>query len=416
MNEEPVYTPDEFEAESRFIDKLIWEAIVIEPGSKVLMCGYAPDGAYVQRAIDAGGDVTVIEHRESEIRRFSKLDAKLLRGSTSVIGAKDNSFDLAISYHYLHEIDPFFHAQVLAELARVAKRVAVIEPAPPADPLGKRIAVLYSQVKRELGQFEYYQPLEYWKKLLQAVKADVSQHVFAFAKVPPREYLIDTVRLLLDTIEIEDAPRPYMDELREIARRSDSLLLPPPRFVLVGAAQGDLIVPRFTQRVTRRSVTARPAALATPPPAAAAAAVSPEAVGAPAVTPDTGYEFPPVEPPVSPPQTVAPEPAPAAKPSPPTPSPQPAAPTPPKGAPGFGLPPPPGPGFGIAAQDLPFGAPAAPAAGNAPPTPGLTPFGMPFATPGNTAQSGFGLAAEGLPPTSPWAWEPPENSEEPPAT
>lgn len=413
MNQEPVYTPDEFEAESRFIDKLIWEAIVIEPGSKVLVCGYGPDGAYVQRAIDAAADVTVIEHRDAEIRRFANLDAKLLRGSTSVIGAKDNSFDLAISYHYLHEIDPFFHAQVLAELARVGKRVAVVEPAPPADPLGKRIAVLYSQVKRELGQFEYYQPLEYWKKLLQAVKADVSQHVFAFAKVPPREYLKDTVRLLLDTIEIEDAPRAYMDELREIARRSDSLLLPPPRFVLVGAALGDLIVPRFTQRVTKRTVTARPA-LATPPAAPTPAPVHAVSATPATITADAGYEFPPVEAPASPPQTaapqtVAPQPAPAAKPAP---APQP----PPKTPTGFGLPPnAPAPGFGFGASDLPFGAPTPPAApADAPPTPGLTPFGMPFATPGNTAQSGFGLAPEALPPTSGWAWEPPENPEETP--
>jgi hypothetical protein len=154
------------------------------PGAKVLVCGFGPDGAYVQHAIDGGANVTVIEHRQEEINRFNKLDAKLLRGSTSVIPAKDNSFDLAISYHYLHEIDPFFHSQVLSELGRVARRVAVIEPAPPADPLGKRIALLYSQAKRELGQFEYYQPLEYWKKL--AYRA--SKPTFRSTSLPLRKY------------------------------------------------------------------------------------------------------------------------------------------------------------------------------------------------------------------------------------
>ena len=399
MNDEPVYSADEFESESRYISKLIWEAIVIEQGAKVLVCGYGPDGGYVQRAIDAGGDVTVIEHRAEAINHFRGLDAKLLRGSTSVIPAKDNTYDLAISYHYLHEIDPFFHAQVLAELARVARRVAVIEPAPPADPLGKRIALLYSQAKRELGQFEYYQPLEYWKKLLQGVKADVSQHVFAFAKVPPREYLRDTVKLMLDTIEIEDAPKQYMEELRSIAQRSDAALLPPPRFVLVGAAAGELIVPRFTQRVTK-AITAKPseaaAAIAkvaekiaavnaaTPPaqapaprqyvgqqPAAPAEAAAPTETP---VTPESGYEFPPVAPP-----------APTAA-QPPTPQPVPAPP-----------PQQPAAGFGFGAPSMPFAPPGA----QAPAAPGLTPFGMPFAVP------------EGAPPNAPWAWEPPENSEEP---
>lgn len=398
----PVYTIDEFEQESKFIDKLIWEAIVIEKGSKVLVCGYGPDGAYVQRAIDAGADVTVIEHRAEAINRFRKLDSKLLRGSTSVIPAKDNSFDLAISYHYLHEIDPFFHSQVLGELARVSRRVAVVEPAPPADPLGKRIALLYSQAKRELGQFEYYQPLEYWKKLLQGVKADVSQHVFAFAKVPPREYLKDTVALMLDTIEVEEAPKQYMEELRAIALRSDASMLPPPRFVLVGAAAGELIVPHFTQRITRQ-VTARPAIAAAPAAPAAPPTAAEIAAAVREVSQDAGYEFPPVDAP----QTAAPQA--------PPPPPQSVTQETPPGAPQQKLvhaPPPQAPpplSFGFP-QPPP---PAAPAPGVPSATPGLSPFGMPFAVPPQAAENPFGLPPEGVPPNSTWAWEPPENPEDP---
>ena len=399
MNEQPVYTANEFAAEARYLDTLIWEAVVVVPGAKVLVCGYGPDGAYVQHAIDGGANVTVIEHRQEEINRFNKLDAKLLRGSTSVIPAKDNSFDLAISYHYLHEIDPFFHSQVLSELGRVARRVAVIEPAPPADPLGKRIALLYSQAKRELGQFEYYQPLEYWKKLLQGVKADVSQHVFAFAKVPPREYLVDTVQLLLDTIEVEEAPREYMNELRAIAQRSDSQLLPPPRYVLVGAAAGDLLVPSFTPRLLSRPVLPPPE----PAPAAAAARAR---RGRPDVSTQAGYEMPPIEgapKAITPPDTIEPAaPQPAA--APPPPPQRPAAP-PPKPVT------PPVPDFGIAG--LPFGAPPPPVPG----APGAgAPFGMPFATPPGAAPEAptFGLPG-GAPPANPgWEWEPPEGGEEPP--
>ncbi|MEO9170151.1 MAG: methyltransferase domain-containing protein [Candidatus Baltobacteraceae bacterium] len=371
MNQEPVYTADEFEAESRHLDTLIWESIVVEPGIKVLFCGYGPDGRFVKRAIDAGARVTVIEHRDEVIRKFADMKATLMRGSTSVIPAKENSFDLAISHHYLHEIDPFFHAQVLSELARISRRVAVIEPAPPGDLLGRRIALLYSQAKRELGQFEYYQPLEYWKKLLQSVKADVSQHVFAFAKVPPREYLVDTVKLLLDTIEVEDAPPEFMDELRQIASRSDAQLLPPPRYVLVGAAVGELPAPHFTQRIAKSPVRVRPAEIAPPAPAANAAPPAPRVI-----TNDAGYEFPPVEPPAKP----AWQPA------------QPLEP-PPAFTPG-----------------LPFGAPPPPS----PPMPENTsanqglPFGVPFAVGDGDTNLGFGLPPEGVPPATSWEWEPPE--------
>jgi Methyltransferase domain len=388
VNQQLVYTADEFGSEARYIDTLIWEALAIEPESKVLLCGYGPDGSYARRVIDTGAHITVIEHRIETINSYAKLDAKLLRGSTSVIPAKDNSFDLAIAFHYLHEIDPFFHAQVVAELARVARRVAVVEPAPPADPLGKRIALLYSQAKRELGQFEYYQPLEYWKKLLQSVKADVSQHVFAFAKVPPREYLSDTVELMLDTIELEDAPPEYIDELREIARRSDAQILPPPRYVLVGAAAGELVLPKFTQRPTT-AITAKPSK-AIPAPKQARVEVSEEA----------GYEFPPVAPPaaITPPDTIAP---PATAAPPPVAEPPAAAPAPPAPSPaGFG---PstdtPAPGFGV--PGLPFGTPAptSPAA--------ASPFGVPFAVPHPDTQNAFGMPSQGVPPPSGWQWEPP---------
>ncbi len=399
MSTEAIYSADEFAAEAHYIDTLIWESLMIERGARVLFCGYGPDGQWVKRAIGAGANVTVIEHRNEAINAFASLRAKLLRGSTSVIPAKDDSFDLAVSFHYLHEIDPFFHGQVCSELARVAHRIAVVEPAPPADPLGKRIALLYSQAKRELGQFEYYQPIDYWKKLLQAVKADVAQHVFAFSKMPPHEYLRDTVELLLETIRVEDAPQTYIDELREIAKRPGGQLLPPPRYVLVGAAVGEMIVPAFTPRATvvRRAMPVEPGV------AAAAAAEIAQTVQRAlagqdhAITPEAGYEFPPVDAPPqspvlpSPPSAVAAPPAPA--------------------APAFG--------FGQPANEappaftpgLPFGAPMPPEpAGGMPPP---SPFGAPFAVPDAPALFGLPIGAEPPPAPMGWKWEAPDEEESP---
>ena len=382
MNEGPRYSADEFERESRYIDNLIWDALVIEPGARVLFCGYGDDARWVRRAMDAGARVSVIEHREQVMRKFEDVGAAVLRGSTSVIPAKTESFDVAIAFHYLHEQDPFFHAQIASELARVARRVAIVEPGPPADPIGKRIARLYSQAKRELGQFEYYQPLEYWRKLLQAVKADISQHVFAFAKIPPREYLRDTIALLLDTMEVEDAPRNDMDALRTLARRSDIMILPPPRYVIVGAAVGSLPQPIFTPREEP-----------TPTPQVAKAAQSREPVPAPPLQP-------------APPTAPAPTPqapalswsswspdqpqAPAAAPQPP--------PAPPPGNP-FGFPaPPPGPASAPAEPGMPFGAPFAVPGGDAQPPDPASPFGLP-PIPGPPEAPG----------ASGWQWEPPDN-------
>lgn len=396
MNSEPTYSIDEFERESRYIENLIWDTLVIEAGERVLFCGFGPDGSWIKRARDAGADVTVIEHRDEIIHEFESLGATLLRGSTSVIPAKDGSFDLAVSFHYLHEVDPFFHAQVVSELGRVGKRVAIVEPAPPSDPLGRRIALLYSQAKRELGQFEYYQPMEYWKKLLQAVKVEITQSVFAFAKVPPREYLYDTIELLLDTMEVEEVPRAYMEELRAIAKRPSAQLLPPARFVLVGAAAGELPQARYTQREAPKR--AQPQLAAAQPPPAPLNQPQPQVPAQQPAIFSSGQDIAPEMPPPPPPPAAAPAAATAA-----TPESPPAFGGPTFGGPTFGAPP---------QQEQPFGAP--PAFGAAPQVE-PAPFGMPFAIPPQMPDeqgSPFGLPPNSTKPAG-WQWEPPEDEATP---
>src|SRR5579875_408138 len=232
------YSAEEFEREARRIESLVWGATGISEGESVLLCGMPTDEAIPRRISELGAKLTVIESRDEAIRRADAAGVTVIRGSTSVIPARDQAFTLA--FHYLHEVDPFFHQQIVSELARVGKRVAIVELAPPADLLGRRIAMLYSRAKRELGLFEYYQTLDYWKKLVSMVKPECAQSVFTFTKVPPSEYLQDTIDLLLDTMEIEEAPEEYMEELRSIAEEPTAKLLPQARYVVVGAAAGEL--------------------------------------------------------------------------------------------------------------------------------------------------------------------------------
>ncbi|GAC1586273.1 MAG: hypothetical protein NVS3B28_09920 [Candidatus Velthaea sp.] len=237
MNDRVTLARD-FERESHRIDQDIWDAMALRAGETVLFCGFHNDLDWIARAIGVGVRVSVIESAEAAIAAYGDLDIAVLKGSTTMIPARDASFDAAVAFHYLHEIDPFFDANVVSELARVGKRLIVVEPAPPVDPLGLRIAMLYSRAKRELGQFEYYQHVDYWKKLLSIVKADVVQHVFSFNRTPPRDAIKETVSLILDTMAAEATPEPYLAELRALALRPDAQLVPQSRYVLVGALAG----------------------------------------------------------------------------------------------------------------------------------------------------------------------------------
>ena len=348
----------DFQRESYQIDEQIWNALALRRGERALFLGLANDGAWVARAVEIGVDVTVVAAADAQIAATEKLGARAMRGSATMIAATEGSYDVAIAIHYLHEIDPGFHRQVVSELARVGRRVAIVEPSPPADALGKRIAALYSRAKRENGQFEGYQTIDYWRKLLAIVKAEVWQNLFTFTKLPPRRAVAETVSLVLDAMAIEDLPQGYLDELRALAARPDAQLLPLSRIVLVGTAAGVALgsgsgdpfrkdVPPAPP-IARRPV---PAAAAPPPQPAGGWSPEPQQPGGP--PPGFGSDpRAPAPPPVGPPPAAAPSPAAA-----------------PFGAP-FALPEEPG-------EAAPFGAPGGP-------------------------KTGFG-----------WSWEPPEDGSKP---
>ncbi len=120
-----------------------------------------------------------------------------------------------------------------------ANALSIVEPAPPSDLFGKRIAELYSRAKYEAGAFEEYQPVEYWRKLLAIVKGEVWLQQFTFTRIAPRFLISDTIDLILDAMAISDMPQPYIDELRDLARRTDTQLSPLSRYVLVAVAGGE---------------------------------------------------------------------------------------------------------------------------------------------------------------------------------
>ena len=392
----------DFERESHRIDQEIWDAMALRSGETVLFCGFNNDVDWIRRAIEVGVNVSVIASDEAAIASFRELDIAVLKGSTTMIPARDASFDAAVAFHYLHEIDPFFHANVVSELARVGKRLIVVEPAPPTDPLGLRIAGLYSRAKRELGQFEYYQNVDYWKKLLSIVKADVVQSVFSFNRVPPRSAIKETVSIILDTMAAEDTPELYLEELRALAKRPDAQLVPQSRYVLVGALSG--AVPAEGAGTLYREKPDAPEP--EPTPIRVATPVRPtvyQTSSEPEMPPFVPSGPTPFVPPVfaraeTSAQAVPASPAPA-------PVPPPVAPQPAEPVFGFGTAAvPPGswdqaPNTAVAPEAPPFGIPFAP------PAEAPVPFGIPGAVgPGDPLpKSGFG-----------WEWEPPENPDIPP--
>jgi hypothetical protein len=417
----------EFRRESRRIDQLIWDAMALVRGERVLFCGFANVAPWVMRALEVGVDVSVIESDPARLAELNDLRIPTLRGSTTLIPARDNSFDAIVAFHYLHEIDPTFHTQIVWELARVGKRVVIVEPAPPSDPLGKRISELYTRAKFEAGSFEEYQPIDYWRKLLAMVKADVLMQQFTFARFAPRFAIEETVNLILDAMEVEQLPAGYLEELRELSRRPQAQLSPLSRYVLVALGAGEEVRNSAGTRYREEDEFAEPlpvaAAAAAPPsaPSPASPARRPVpaqpafAAGDAYATSLEGAEFPPVLPPPGAPAPGAPAfGAPAGPPpaAPTTPAPAaPAAPFAPAAAPA-GTPQLPASPFGIPAGPEPqFGPPDTTPFGVPPPPGRSAPFGTPFALPEDPDP--FGLSPDPQERAGfGWNWEPPDEEED----
>jgi hypothetical protein len=234
-------TYNEFTLEALRIEEMVWAALAVQPHSEIVFCGYENSKSIIERALAIGAKVTVIDSQSDGLRAASELGIEAIRASTTNIPIKNDRFALAIAHHYLHEVDPTYHTQILSELGRIARNIAIVEPGPPSDLLGSRIASLYSRAKRRLGQFEQYQNMEHWRRLLLGIRAHVTPAEIRYAHLPPKAFLHETMAMVLDSVKIAGAPEDDLKALRGVAQASDAQLVPQPRYVLLaGMSAADI--------------------------------------------------------------------------------------------------------------------------------------------------------------------------------
>ena len=93
-------------------------------------------GTHLERYADAGCRVTGIDLNPDMVARARRRlgpDADLREGDATEMPFPDDSFDLAIGMLILHEMAPDDRTAVLAEMARVAHRVLIVDHHPDPD-------------------------------------------------------------------------------------------------------------------------------------------------------------------------------------------------------------------------------------------------------------------------------------------
>lgn len=153
----------EYEKEQRMIDQKIWFFPKIEKGL-TLDIGV---GDSTRKLIGLGTEVVAVDPDLNNLVEQKNFDGMLVQCNVSYLPFKNSVFELSVASFTLHEINPLLHLNVVSEMARVSRKIMIIEPMPAQEHVNKRYDDLWSKTMHSIGRFEDYQEIMYWKKLME---------------------------------------------------------------------------------------------------------------------------------------------------------------------------------------------------------------------------------------------------------
>lgn len=175
-----------FEAERRRLRERVWSFVDIDRGTRVLDVGVGREAHSLKKLIEQGFLVTSIDVDITALRKHDTPDASFVQCNAAHLPLRKRTFGLSMVNFTFHEIDPLLHQKVFAELFRVSERIMIIEPAHGTDHVYQRYQQIWTESMHSIGQFEDYQTVEYWIRLLK--KYD--------AKIAVSEQLTSSIRLV----------------------------------------------------------------------------------------------------------------------------------------------------------------------------------------------------------------------------
>ena len=192
-----------FEDERRSLREKVWSFIDVDKGSRVLDVGVGREAHSLKKLIELGFAVTSIDVDLTALRKHDTPGASLVQCNATHLPLRTQAFGLSLVNFTFHEIDPLLHQKVIAELCRVSERIMIIEPAPGTDPIYQRYQQIWTESMHSIDQFEDYQTIEYWLRLLKKCGA----------KIVVSEQLKSTTRLI--GVEAKKYLAMVLEEMRE---------------------------------------------------------------------------------------------------------------------------------------------------------------------------------------------------------
>lgn len=205
-----------FEEEQKRIRKEIWSLIHVKD-CIVIDVGVGESAGSTKTLIDKGASVIAIDNDTECLENHKDLDAAFVCCDIQKMPFKSGAADAVVFNFTLHEINPLFHRDILSEMAYIASRIIIVEPAPGTTPGYSRFEELWRESMHAVGEFEDYKPCSYWKELVQASGFNVSiSKTMEHTEEVPLETRKEMVQFTTEWMKEKDVPEKYIDEAKTL--------------------------------------------------------------------------------------------------------------------------------------------------------------------------------------------------------
>jgi len=154
----------EYVKEQERVEKEIWSSINV----KDLTVADFGVGESTKKLIDLGAKVIAVDRDSQKLKKYDNLSISLIKCDITNFPFDNRTANLVVFYFTLHEINPLIHKEVISTTYKISPKIMVVEPSPKGCPAYQRYAELWRRTMHSIGRFEDYQPISYWKKLIES--------------------------------------------------------------------------------------------------------------------------------------------------------------------------------------------------------------------------------------------------------
>lgn len=173
-------------------------------------------GESTKKLVNLGARVIAVDREIEKLKKYEDLAIPLIKCDIINLPFDNRIADLAVFYFTLHEIDPLLHREVISNACKVSSKIMVAEPSPKGCATYQRCAELGRRAMHSIGRFEDYQPISYWKKLIESCGFEivVLKRIKQNRDIPPT-VLEKTVKSTIEKWRKLSVESKYVNEMNE---------------------------------------------------------------------------------------------------------------------------------------------------------------------------------------------------------